>query len=187
MHKPTLRIAAFAFLALASTAVHAAAQNNYQPIGTFVVSHDADPISDEDHSNAVVSSTDSTAVLWWQCYGDTGTAVFVTFQTPPKTETMDAVYRFDQDAPDTTSLPSDVDKDGQRWFEFPPEEVFGISTRAMTAGRVVLRVWDEDDTYRDFFFPLNGGGRALRSLGCVGQLRPPVLGQPAQKREGKPH
>ncbi|HSU12476.1 hypothetical protein [Longimicrobium sp.] len=186
MQKRIIRASMAALLGLMAMSGRAVAQNPVQTFGTFTMSRNVDPISDEDRSNAAVASVDSTAVMWWQCYGDTA-GVFAAFKEPPEGEEIDAVYRFDQDRPDTTVLTS-APSDGYVWLFFPEEETYAITQRAMTAGRFVLRVWDADDSTRDFIFTLSGGGRALRTLPCVTRMRPPVAGQPAvQKRSDKPH
>jgi hypothetical protein len=185
MQMRIIRASAAAVLALALTAGHAAAQAApaRQMVGAFVTVRKADPITDADQSNAAVGSSDSTAVMWWQCFGDT-VGVFAAFKEPPEGEEVDAVYRFDQDRPDTTVL-TPAPNDGYVWLYFSEEETYALTQRAMTAGRFVLRVWDADDSTRDFIFSLNGGGRALRTLPCVARMRPPVAGEPAVRKPPK--
>jgi hypothetical protein len=183
MQMRIIRAAAAALLALASLAGRAAAQADVQTVGSFSTLRKADPISDEDRSNATVATADSSAVMWWQCFGDTA-GVFAAFKEPPEGDEVDAVYRFDQDRPDTTVLTA-APSDGYVWLYFSEEETYALTQRAMSAGRLVLRVWDADDSTRDFIFPLNGGGRALRTLPCVTRMRPPMAGQPASQKRPK--
>lgn len=183
MQMRIIRASAAALLALAAFAGRAAAQDDVQTVGAFSTLRKADPITDVDRSNATVASADSGAVMWWQCFGDT-VGVFAAFREPPEGDEVDAVYRFDQDRPDTTVLVP-APSDGYVWLYFAEEETYAMTQRAMSAGRLVLRVWDADDSTRDFIFSLNGGGRALRTLPCVTRMRPPVAGQPASQKRSK--
>lgn len=185
MQMRIIRGFAAAVVALAALAGRAAAQNDVpvQTVGNFAIVRKADPISDEERSNATVVSADSGSVMWWQCFGDT-VGVFAAFKEPPEGDEVDAVYRFDQDRPDTTVLTS-APSDGYVWLYFSDEETYALTQRAMSAGRFVLRVWDADDSTRDFIFSLNGGARALRTLPCVAGMRPPVAGQPADRKRPK--
>src|SRR3982751_5041386 len=142
MQTRIIRAAAAALLALASLAGRAAAQDGVQTVGSFPTLRKADPISDEDRSNATVATADSAAVMWWQCFGDT-VGVFAAFREPPEGDEIDAVYRFDQDRPDTTVL-TPAPSDGYVWLYFSEEETYALTQRAMSAGRLVLRVWDAD-------------------------------------------
>jgi hypothetical protein len=185
MQMRIIRASAAAVLALAAIAGRAAAQDDVpmQTVGNFSIVRKADPISDEERSNATVVSADSGSVMWWQCFGDT-VGVFAAFKEPPEGQEVDAVYRFDQDRPDTTVLTASP-SDGYVWLYFSEEETYPVTQRAMSAGRLVLRVWDADDSTRDFIFSLSGGGRALRTLPCVAGMRPPVAGQPASPKPPK--
>jgi hypothetical protein len=177
-----IRAALAALLALAAAAGSAAAQDEMQTVGAFSTMRRADPISDEDRSGARVVSADSAAMMWWQCFGDTVSA-FAAFREPPTGDEVHAVYRFDQDRPDTTVLIPSPSNDVV-WLYFPEKETYALTSRAMSAGRFVLRVWDADGGTRDFRFSLDGGARALRTLPCVARMRPPAPGQPA-KQPGK--
>jgi hypothetical protein len=178
--KPTL----VAAVLLAGTALPAAAQRGQmQQIGSFAVFPDADPITDLNRTSALSPSTDSLAFVGWQCHGDTA-GMFVVMQGQPGGEEADVLYRFDQDAPDSTVL-SQVGDGDKVWLWFPLEETYALTQRAMTAGRLVVRWWDADESTYDIIFPLNNGARALRTLPCVAGLRAPMLGTPARKRSDK--
>jgi hypothetical protein len=174
--KPTL----LAAVLLAGAALPAAAQRGQmQQIGSFVVFPDSDPITDLNRTSALSPSTDSLAFVGWQCHGDTA-GMFVVMQGEPGGEEADIIYRFDQDAPDSTVL-SQVGDNDKVWLWFPLEETYRLTQRAMSASRLVVRWWNADETTNDIIFNLSNGGRALRNLPCVVSLRPPTLGTPARK------
>lgn len=175
--KPTL----LAAVLLCGTALHAAAQRGQiQQIGSFAVFPDADPITDMNRTSALSPSTDSLAFVGWQCHGDTA-GMFVVMQGEPGGEEADVIYRFDQDAPDSTVL-SQVGDGDKVWLWFPLEETYALTQRAMTAGRLVVRWWNADQSTNDIVFPLTNGARALRALPCVATLRPPMPGMPARRK-----
>ncbi|HEX8242059.1 MAG TPA: hypothetical protein VF541_01140 [Longimicrobium sp.] len=174
--KPTL----LAAVLLAGAALPAAAQRGQmQQIGSFVVFPDADPITDLNRTSALSPSTDSLAFVGWQCHGDTA-GMFVVMQGEPGGEEADIIYRFDQDAPDSTVLGQVGDKD-KVWLWFPLEETYALTQRAMSASRLVVRWWNADESTNDIIFNLSNAARALRTLPCVVNQRPPALGTPARK------
>ncbi|HEX8905330.1 MAG TPA: hypothetical protein VF771_10835 [Longimicrobiaceae bacterium] len=176
-----LKSIALAALLLAGTALHAAAQRGQmQQIGSFVIFPDADPITDMNRTTAMTPSADSLAFVGWQCHGDTA-GMFVVMEGTPGGDEADIMYRFDQDAPDSTVL-AQTGQDGKVWLWFPLDETYALTQRAMTASRLVVRWWDVDESTNDLIFNLGNSGRALRSLPCVTNARPPVIGSPARRK-----
>ena len=178
----------FAALAIAGAAGHAAAQRGQQQqIGSFTIFHQADLITDASRAGAISPSDDGQAFIGWQCHGDT-TGMFLAWEGEPGGDDADVIYRFDQDAPDSTVLAQTGD-DGKLYLWFPLDETYALTQRAMTASRLVIRWWDVEETTHDLVFNLNASGRALRTLPCVVAARPPVLGSPSpamRKPSGKP-
>ena len=183
-----LTAATLAALLLSGAALPAAAQQRAsQQIGSFVIFPDADPITDANRSTALSPGVDTLSFVGWQCAGDTA-AMFVVMQGTAGDGDFGAIYRFDQDAPDSTVLSQSGDKD-KVWMWFPEEETYALTQRALNASRLVVRWYDDDNNAVDLIFNMTATGRALRALPCVAHLRPPVLGTPerARKPASKPH
>lgn len=150
------------------------------PVGNFGVFHKVDPITDARQDLAIVLSgdRDHSSALAWGCF-QREARLTLSLRNFTGSEVA-VVYRFDQDAADSTVVSRMVD--GGNLFLLDDSELYSFSTRAMTAARLVVRAYDADWQSYDYYFDLNGSGRALRGLPCVAGLRPPVAGEPVERK-----
>ncbi|HSU12475.1 hypothetical protein [Longimicrobium sp.] len=151
-----------------------------QVIGNFGVFHKVDPITDARQDMAIVVSADRghASAVAWGCF-ERGARLSLALENFTGAR-LNVIYRFDQEAATNTVVSRMVE--GGNLFLLDEDEVYGFSTRAMNAARLVVRAFDADGQPYDYFFDLNGSGRALRSLPCIATLRPPVAGEPAVRK-----
>jgi hypothetical protein len=158
--------------ALLAIAARPVAAQPTDSIGRFGVRIQADPINDADESWVSVMDTERSMYLYWACSGD---RLYIQMQPQPEGYGRSVTWRFDRDPARTELWQGGAARDLEGVMRLPAEENHAFTTRARSAGRLVIRQWVDGEEH-DWFFDLSGSERALSRLACVRSLRPPVPG-----------
>lgn len=150
-----------------------AAHGQTRQVGSFTVERKADLITDEDESLAAVMAQGGgqTLALIWHCFGN-DLVLGLGLQHYGVGPEMEVVWRFDREEPEAGAIPRS--STGDKLYLMPDDYEHAFTTRVRSASRFVIRVMNGTGGPTDYVFDLNGSERALGTLRCVRNLRPPA-------------